>query len=64
MVRVPMNQNSHADSLATLASSLGDCISWMITVEMLEQLSIELQLIMAASSELGLSWMDPYARPF
>lgn len=50
-----MNQNSHADSLATLASSLGDCISWMITVEMLEQLSIELQLIMAASSELGLS---------
>ena len=41
VVRVPRNQNSHADSLATLASSLDDCIPRMITVELLEELSIE-----------------------
>lgn len=52
MVRVPRNENSHADSLATLVSSFEDCIPRMITVEMLEQRSIEPQLMVAASSEL------------
>ena len=41
VVRVPRSQNSHADSLATLASSLDDCIPRMILVELLEQPSTE-----------------------
>lgn len=60
MIKVPKNQNSHADSLATLASSLDNCIPRMITIEMLEQLSTESPLMVAASSELESSWMDPY----
>lgn len=60
MVRVPRSLNNHVNSLATLASSLDDCIPWMITVEMLEQPSIEPQVVLAASSELEPSWLDPY----
>lgn len=60
VVKLPRSQNSHADSLATLASSLNNCMPRMITMEMLEQPSIEPQVMVAASSELGPSWMDPY----
>lgn len=60
VIKVPKNQNSHADSLATLASSLDNCIPRMITIEMLEQLSTESPLMVAASSELEPSWIDPY----
>ena len=60
MVRVPRSQNSHANSLATFLSSLNDCIPRMITVEMLEQLSIEPQVVVDISSELEPSWLDPY----
>ena len=35
VVRVPRSQNSHAGSLATLASSLDDYIPRMCTVELL-----------------------------
>lgn len=55
MVRVPRSQNSHANSLATLASSFDDCIPQMITVEMLERPSIEPQVMVAALLELELS---------
>ena len=41
VVKVPRSQNSHANSLATLASSLDDCIPQMILVELLEHPSIE-----------------------
>ena len=60
MVRVPSSQNSHTDLLATLASSLDDCIPRIITVELLEQPSIEQQTMIAAASKLELSWLDPY----
>lgn len=60
MVRVPRSQNSHADSLATLASSLDDCIPRMITMELLERSSIEPQVVVATSSELEPSWLDTY----
>lgn len=36
LVRVPRSQNSHVDSLATLASSLDGYIPRMITIELLE----------------------------
>lgn len=51
--RVPRSQNSHADSLATLVFSLDDCIPSIITVELLEQLSIEQQTVIVATPELG-----------
>lgn len=60
MNKLLRNQNSHADSLATLASSSSDRIPQMILVESLEQLSIEMQTVIAATSEQGSSWMDPY----
>lgn len=60
VVRVPSSQNSHTDLLATLASSLDDCIPRIITVELLEQPSIEQQTMIAAASKLELSWLDPY----
>ena len=60
MVRVSSSQNSHTDLLATLASSLDDCIPCIITVELLEQPSIEQQTMIAAASKLELSWLDPY----
>ena len=60
VVRVSRSQNRHADSLARLASSLDDCISHMITVELLEQPSIEQWTVIMAASKLGPSWLDPY----
>ena len=55
MVRVSSSQNSHTDLLATLASSLDDCIPHIITVELLEQPSIEQQTMIATASKLELS---------
>lgn len=36
MVRMPRSQNSHANSLSTLASSSNECIPQMISVVMLK----------------------------
>ena len=60
VVRVLRSQNSHAYSLAILASSLDDCIPRMIIVELLERSSIEQQTMVAAMSKLELSWLDLY----
>ena len=49
--RIPRNQNSHADSLTTLASSLSDLIPRLVLVEALEHQSIELQMVVATISE-------------
>lgn len=51
MVRVPRSQNNH-DSLATLASSLDECIPRMIFEELLEQPNIEQQAVVATASVL------------
>ena len=50
MVRIPRNQNSHVDSLATLASSSNECVPQMIFVELLEQISIKYRAIVASTS--------------
>ena len=57
---MPRSQNSHANSLAILASSLDDCIPRMIIVELLEQQSTEQQTVVVITSELGSSWLDLY----
>ena len=40
VVRMPRSQNSHVDSLATLASSSDERVPRMISMELLEQPSI------------------------
>ena len=57
---MPRSHNSHADSLATLASSLDDCIPRMIIIELLETSSIEHQTMLVVTSKLGSNWLDPY----
>ena len=57
---MPRSQNSHVDSLATLASSSDDFIPRMILVELLEQPSIEQQTMIAVTSKEEPSWLDPY----
>ncbi|XP_075650005.1 uncharacterized protein LOC142620529 [Castanea sativa] len=54
-----LGRSSHADSLATLASSVGDYIPQIILVELLEHLSIDHQRCIVATSTASLSWMDP-----
>ena len=60
VVRIPRSENSHVDSLAPLASSSNECIPRMISTELLEQLSIKHHAIVASTTVLEPSWMDPY----
>ena len=60
VVRVSRSQNSHVNSLATLALSSEESIPRMIFVELLEQLSIERQTMVGVASAKTPSWMDPY----
>ena len=58
VARVPKGQNSHANSLATLASSLDECLPQMISMELLERPSIEHCLIVVVVLAFNPSWMD------
>ena len=60
VVKISRSQNSHVDSVATLASSSDECIPRMISIELLEQLSITHCAIVASTTVLEPSWMDPY----
>ena len=60
MAKVPRSQNSHVDSLATLALPLNECVPRMIFVKLLEQPSIEHFPIIASALSFEPSWMDPY----
>ena len=42
MSQISRGQNNHADSLTTLASSIDDCVPFIISIDVLKQLSIEL----------------------
>ena len=56
--QISKGNTSHADSLATLASSVGDYIPQIISMELLERLSIDHPRYIAATSTASLSWMD------
>ena len=60
MVRVLKSQNNHADSLATLALSLDECVPRMIFVELLKQPSIEQRAVIASALVSKSSWLDHY----
>ncbi|XP_023871659.1 uncharacterized protein LOC111984266 [Quercus suber] len=51
--------NKHADSLATLASTLADEIPQLIKVEVVQEPSIDLKVNISVISLLEPSWMDP-----
>ena len=60
MAKAPRSQNSHVDSLATLALSSNEYVPRMIFVELLEQPNIEHCLVVASALSFEPSWMDPY----
>ena len=58
IVQITQGQNKHADSLATLASSLIDEISQLIKVEVVQEPNIYPKVNISAISLPKLSWMD------
>ena len=60
VVWILRSQNSNVDSLATLASSSDECIPRMISIELLEKPSIKHRVIVASTTMLEPSWLDPY----
>ena len=56
--QISRGKNSHANSLATLASSVVDCIPQIISVELLKRLCIDHLCSIAATSTASLSWLD------
>ena len=59
MVQVAREQNWHADSLATLASSSTEGIPRLIKVELVAEPSINAGVGVSLVAMVGLCWMDP-----
>lgn len=60
MKQIPRGQNSHADFLAMLATSLGSNLPRVVIVEDLESFSLtRISSIGVHSLHVGPSWMDP-----
>ncbi|XP_023916564.2 uncharacterized protein LOC112028142 [Quercus suber] len=60
---IPRNGNSHADSLATLATFSADSLPRIILVEHLERASeVAKEAVPVLRVGVGLSWMDPIIR--
>lgn len=60
VTRVLRSPNSHSNSLTTLASSLDERVLQMISIELLEQSSIEHRPVVELVSLSEPSWIDPY----
>ena len=59
LVRISQGQNRHANSLATLASSLTDEVPRLIKVEVIEGPSTNLAVNVSAIALFEPSWMEP-----
>ena len=60
MKQFPRGQNSHANSLAMLATSLESSLPWVVVVEEMDTSSlIGASLIGVCSLHVGPSWIDP-----
>ena len=59
VVQVAQGQNKHADSLATLASSVTEDVPWIIKVELIAEPSINTAISVAMVSTSEPCWMDP-----
>ena len=60
VVQVAQGQNRHADSLATLASSMTEDIPRIIKVELIAEPSINAVISVAMVSSSEPCWMDPF----
>ena len=59
MKQIPRGQNSHADSLAMLATSLESSLPWVVFIEEMDTLSfMGASLIGVCILYVGPSWMD------
>ena len=59
VIQVAWGQNRHADSLATLVSSLAKKIPWLIKVEVVAEPSINVGVNVSMVTMVGPCWMDP-----
>ncbi|XP_075636471.1 uncharacterized protein LOC142608660 [Castanea sativa] len=57
--RIARGRNRHADSLATLASSIADEVSRLIRVELVSEPSIVARALIVQVTEAKKCWMDP-----
>lgn len=58
--QVLRSRNTHTDSLATLATSIGESLPRIIMVENLMASSWDSQTLIGVNAvHIGLSWMDP-----
>ena len=62
LLHVPRSGNTHADSLATLATSSAQNLPRLILVEDLHRPSIAANAVQIAQVRMGPSWMDPIAQ--
>ena len=58
MVQVARGQNSHTDSLATLASSMIEEVPWIIKVELVAKPSINAMISVSMIAMFEPCWMD------
>ena len=60
MKQIPRGQNSHADSLAMLVTSLESSLPRVVVIEEMDSSSLTgAPLIEVCSIHVGPSWMDP-----
>ena len=60
LLHISRSGNTHADSLAMLATSLAQCLPRVILVEDLHRPSVvKMEVIHVYSVRVGPSWMDP-----
>lgn len=59
LIQITRGQNRHADSLATLASSLTEEVPWLIKVEVEKVPSIDVRVNVSTVMVSEPCWMDP-----
>ena len=59
VVQIARGQNRHADSLATLASSLIKDVPWLIKIEVMAKPSIDARVNVLMIAVSKPCWMDP-----
>ena len=60
LLHIPRSRNTHADSLAMLATSLTQSLPWIILVEDLcKPIEVRKEAVHVHQIRVGPSWMDP-----
>lgn len=59
LIQIARGQNKHADSLATLASSLTEEVLWLIKVKVVKEPSINVKVNFSTIMVFEPCWMNP-----